>query len=525
MALDLLEGTGEAGADVRAKINNGLLRVGSVALIGTISDIDNLSYSTSSAWAVAADDRVYAIDGGHRWKVLLLGEANYDLANANGVLLDAVKGDNGEYNFGSLRPAANGVTDDYAKFARLIARGDTDGTPPRIYVPPGQYYMSQTINIKSPLTIRGDHTGFGLDTVCQFIFPAATTGMVINRFNTLGWATVGSGGLADGASIMGIRLTGGRGSAFNIEQSGLFMRARCYLFNVSVDNFAGHGVYNGAGSDGNPYLGNTNLAYVNHVLVEANRGNGFHNEGTDANAGIYIAINAKNNDGWGVYEDSFLNNIHIGHHALDNDAGAYFSSNQSLLLGCYAEDGNGDNVQWAGTMDGCMITDFSASLGPKLQTEQANGPRALRNDTGGFRGTNATCSADLGSESGNIVTSRHTTTGISYPFRLRWKASGVGVEIGYGSFSTALLNFNSNTTTETYGRSSAVGESVQMNGFFLGVGSGARYRGTGTAAPTTGTWARGDIIENINISSGSPMCWGCSVAGTPGTWIAGPNWP
>ena len=518
MSLETLAGNTEIGLVVREKLNNAILRLGPIVLIGDVSDLDSLTYTSGDPYSVASGDKVYTIDRGLRWVVLGIGVSDYDLATPNGVLLNCLKGDNGEYNFGAMRPAANGSTDDYAKFARLIGKEAADGTPPRIYVPPGVYYMGQTINIKSPLSIRGDHTAFGLDDVCRFIFPASTTGMVINRFNTLGWTTVASSGLADGAAIMGIRLSGGRGSAFNVEQSGLFMRARCYLFNVTVDNFAGHGVYNGAGSDGNPYLGNTNLAYANHVQVEANRGNGFHNEGTDANAGVYISINAKNNDGWGVYEDSFLNNVHIGHHCLDNDLGSFYSSNQSVLIGCYSEDGNGDNAQWAGMLLGCQINDFSSGFGPKLQTEQANGPRALRNDTGGFRGTNATSSADLGSESGNIVTSRHNTTGISYPWRLRWKADGVGVEIGFASFTTALMNFNSSTTTATYGRSAAVGESLNIVNLFLGLNNAARFMSFSSAAPTSGEWARGDIVFNNAPSAGGKIGWVCTAGGTPGTW-------
>jgi len=42
-----------------------------------------------------------------------------------------------------------------------------------------------------------------------------------------------------------------------------------------------------------------------------------------------------------------------------------------------------------------------------------------------------------------------------------------------------------------------------------------------TAAPTTGTWSRGDIAWNTNpTSTSSPVGWVCITAGTPGTWAA-----
>jgi len=42
----------------------------------------------------------------------------------------------------------------------------------------------------------------------------------------------------------------------------------------------------------------------------------------------------------------------------------------------------------------------------------------------------------------------------------------------------------------------------------------------GTAAPTTGTWNRGDRCWNINPAAGGTPGWICTTAGTPGTWRA-----
>lgn len=47
-----------------------------------------------------------------------------------------------------------------------------------------------------------------------------------------------------------------------------------------------------------------------------------------------------------------------------------------------------------------------------------------------------------------------------------------------------------------------------------------------TAAPTTGTWAKGDFVENSNaVEAGVALSkyiivgWRCTVGGTPGTWV------
>lgn len=45
----------------------------------------------------------------------------------------------------------------------------------------------------------------------------------------------------------------------------------------------------------------------------------------------------------------------------------------------------------------------------------------------------------------------------------------------------------------------------------------------GDAAPTGGTWIVGDIVFNNAPAIGNPIGWSCTVAGTPGTWVAWAN--
>lgn len=44
-----------------------------------------------------------------------------------------------------------------------------------------------------------------------------------------------------------------------------------------------------------------------------------------------------------------------------------------------------------------------------------------------------------------------------------------------------------------------------------------------SAVPTTGTWRVTDVVMNSVPTSGQPAGWVCSVAGTPGTWLAMAN--
>ena len=43
---------------------------------------------------------------------------------------------------------------------------------------------------------------------------------------------------------------------------------------------------------------------------------------------------------------------------------------------------------------------------------------------------------------------------------------------------------------------------------------------TGSAAPTTGAWAQGDIVWNTGAAASGKIGWVCVTAGTPGTWKA-----
>lgn len=53
--------------------------------------------------------------------------------------------------------------------------------------------------------------------------------------------------------------------------------------------------------------------------------------------------------------------------------------------------------------------------------------------------------------------------------------------------------------------------------YFIKTNSYKRWT-SGTAAPTEGTWLRGDICWNQNPTLGGYIGWVCTSQGTPGTW-------
>lgn len=88
----------------------------------------------------------------------------------------------------------------------------------------------------------------------------------------------------------------------------------------------------------------------------------------------------------------------------------------------------------------------------------------------------------------------------------------------------------SDLTTGTYGRASAfdAGYPVFERGIVIGNAGGARHMTNETAAPTAGEHARGEIYWNrdpavLTDTNGDNWIltkWVCTVAGTPGTWVA-----
>lgn len=73
---------------------------------------------------------------------------------------------------------------------------------------------------------------------------------------------------------------------------------------------------------------------------------------------------------------------------------------------------------------------------------------------------------------------------------------------------------------ELYGYTQYIGNAVPKYPFY---NYPANIQTYASAVPTTGTWARGDIVINSSPTTGQPRGWTCTVAGTPGTWVSQGN--
>jgi hypothetical protein len=85
---------------------------------------------------------------------------------------------------------------------------------------------------------------------------------------------------------------------------------------------------------------------------------------------------------------------------------------------------------------------------------------------------------------------------------------------GHDTTGTVYLGNISSDVAPSVGITSNIGS---LDSYTL---AGVPNSQIGSAAPTTGTWARGDIVWDDTPSASGKIGWVCTAAGTPGTWNA-----
>ncbi len=217
------------------------------------------------------------------------------------------------------------VTDDLAGFEAALAAIKAATVVPAgggvLYIPAGKYYLSDTLNIHTPVYIVGEGTGQGF-AGSLIRFGKNCNGIVFNNGDTHGDG-LGSQGTSTGSKLEGIQLYGGNVNAngsgvitsYNAGDSttGHGVRIRTTfvaLIDVFVTCFGGDGI--NINCDGNG--GNANNFYVERCQSIYNRGHAYLVNGSDANAGVFMCNSAIECGGGGFIDYSFLGNTHIQGH-------------------------------------------------------------------------------------------------------------------------------------------------------------------------------------------------------------------
>lgn len=449
-----------------------------------------------------------------------------------------------------------------------------------VVAPPGLYNCSQTVAPKRRFSLIGNTTGLESEVSSEFKFPAGVTGFVIDRYNTAngGVEQTPTGG-CDGSLISGITITGGGYQVGPTVAHGVVQRARAKLVGVSVRQFYGDGfrVVASAGLGIPESEGNANLFRMEMCSATWIRDNGLYVDGADANAGSVVGFNAVYCGRWGIWDSSFLGNGYehchtasnglrgLVHHngsrwyLIDDNLGGstepgtnssvwvfhstggvhfifpqWVSGNSYITGGPYKSDNNnavntfvscyseGDQppsflLKPAMVIGGLHGAGFRSGGGAMIIGYNLISPFAMR-DAGavfetrfGYNGNEAVAAVANGDHPNGLALAAWDST------------SGDWVTQHAKLGARIAARYTTNLSTFTGGRSAAVGGGHIR--FPRGAFLGQRMVDSGTAPPSSGEAARGDMRINENAAVGQPSYWQCTTAGTNGSsavWTPGP---
>lgn len=427
-----------------------------------------------------------------------------------------------------------GINDSLAAFNAAIASIQNQDMGGAVYVPRGNYFLSDTLNIRCRLHLFGDIQGdFPNNAATMLTFAQNKTGIRVEYSST---SPTGYGGQNSIIEKLFLQSNGGTNGI------GFSANATFTLRDCTIRQFPSDGVRVEASASSG--TGNANLWVMENVYCRQNGGHGFVFVGNDANAGVGTKLNAVLNGGWGIFDASFLGNCFVAPHCATNTTGAYKTTNinaRTLFLNAYAEIGQPPNecvaptmfvgglVQNGFTNSNCVFLSAFTNLGAaainygSFYSLQENG--VTFTDLVAALGASSGAKADNGdilfsSIDGGVFTGKPTD------FRLKWDSFLNGVLWANFANSTSLIPFYMTApgTTFTGGRSSAVPGAFLSEKLFVGVNStNMRQVTAATAAPVSGTWGQGDYVRNSAPAVGQPKGWICTVSGTPGTWVSEGN--
>lgn len=248
----------------------------------------------------------------------------------------------GVINVRDFGAKGDGVTDDLPAFQAALAEMKPVATNPpmselrgrTLFIPPGIYKLAGSLTITKTCILEGAGSNFNASSVLKF--PANSHGIVLH-----GWGTSPTGARADSVQIHNLEIVSDGPNLLPNQQPshGILAMNRFHLENVRIHFFTGNGIHVAASTAAGA---NANGWSILNVRVDQCGGHGMYLNGTDANAGVAILLDCSDNQGWGIYDSSFLGNTYIACHTANNAEGAYTTDDvnqDSVFLGCYSEMG------------------------------------------------------------------------------------------------------------------------------------------------------------------------------------------
>jgi hypothetical protein len=214
------------------------------------------------------------------------------------------------------------------------------------------------------------------------------------------------------------------------------------------------------------------------------------------------------------------------------EGGAYAATDsnaRNIFIGCYSESDQGvSQISPPAMCVGGLLASGTSSISitPHLSTST----------NGGFTMTDAVAVVGYRDGGGPTGDQWSTTIGDSGPdqtdtnilthidpdyFSGGWRIKRYTENLifDFNNTQTHLIITGPTHSVWSFGRSAPVPNAILTDNLWLGpYGNDARHVTYASAAPTTGAWAKGDIVFNNNASAGGFAGWYCVTSGTPGTW-------
>jgi len=304
----------------------------------------------------------------------------------------------------------------------------------------------------------------------------------------------------------------------------------CRIENVTVDGCSGNGINIDTsllGRDGNE--NNANNSKVVGGSFYYNEGHGLYTKGNNANSCLFMNMDVSFSGSWSYFEDGFLGNNYVQNHC-SSSAGSIWANSviaANVFSGNYTE---GDQAS-------AIFGQYSTVIGGDLGADVDNASNALylRGSTGGGLTTPIRSRMTVGGklitdvDGANTVEAYVGQSGTRGGFGLgsaddvTWPSPSLmqvynTLQTGWwhwqyaGSSSFAFLGYSGSQAAE------GGGHLWFPRGFFWGLGGTRKKYETGSAAPSSGTWAIGDVVFNSAPVTGGYIGWVCVTAGSPGTW-------
>lgn len=399
----------------------------------------------------------------------------------------------------------DGVNDDTAAIQAAI-----DATPNKgkLYIPEGNFKITTTLEVSKAITIEGfsRHATSFLTVGVSALKINKISNVKLRHFNCA--AAVRHTTTPN--TLIGIEIDGDNvNRAFNIKLQGIYVDG--YQTAIKATNMWSSVLDTVVTANGQHGIRAYDLS-VNNVITSCS----FSCDGTGY--GINLFGNTQSIEGW-MISNTLIFNCLVGifgqactHTYVSNcildfnvvtgikiaDNGANFGSNWSITNNYIAVGTAGGigiehntsivSIQQRGnTISNNHILSYSGSVG--LYGIYITGSEAKYNIINGNTISNFSAH-DVRSDLGDVTISNNTCL---------------------SSIASNIFSSNGGIIANNVGVVSYTEFTTQSK-------LGLLTRAYGEAAPTTGTWVRGDIVYDITPSASGFIGWVCVAPGTPGTW-------